>query len=412
MNPTAFVIHLLLLIQASPDPVLTTDQAIAEFQEKVKNNPKSPLLHTLLGQMYVRKARDSGDFSNYDRAEASLRRALELDKTSVSAQVTLAQVLSANHHFHDALRLAREVYQKNPGEHGILLMIGDAHLELGNYADAEKAYRDLQRKEPAAYLESRLARLAELKGQTAEALRRMQKAKEEEGPAALSPEGRAWYDARLAEIHFEAGHLEDAAKHYQAALKIAPKSYVALAGLGRVRAAQGKIDEALDLYGQAIVIAANLPQLAELGDLYAHAGKDFLARLNYDKLEKTARDQPAYHRELALFSCDHNRNLPQALELAQKELKVRKDLYTYDALAWALCKNGRFQEAETAMTEALKLGTADARLFYHAGMIYRGLGDKEKARTYLKRALALNPHFTLRGAEEARRTLETLEGKR
>ena len=146
-------------------------------------------------------------------------------------------------------------------------------------------------------------------------------------------------------------------------------------------------------------------------DRYARTGKDFLARLNYDKLEKAAGDLPAYHRELALFYCDHDRNLPRALELARKELAVRQDVYTHDALAWALCKNGRFQEADKAMTEALKLGTEDGRFFYHAGMIHYRLGHKEKAGGYLKRALALNPHFSLRGPAEARRTLEMLDRK-
>ena len=97
---------------------------------------------------------------------------------------------------------------------------------------------------------------------------------------------------------------------------------------------------------------------------------------------------------MAQFWCDHDRNLPEALDLARKELDVRHDVHSYDVLAWALCKNGRFKEAEAAMNQALKLGTADARFFYHAGMIQLGLGRSEKARAYLKRSLALNPGFS------------------
>jgi hypothetical protein len=72
--------------RAADEPVLTTDQAIAEFEGKVKDNPTNPLLHTLLAQMYVRKARATGDLALYDRAEASVKRALELDKANVSAR--------------------------------------------------------------------------------------------------------------------------------------------------------------------------------------------------------------------------------------------------------------------------------------------------------------------------------------
>ena len=60
------------------------------------------------------------------------------------------------------------------------------------------------------------------------------------------------------------------------------------------------------------------------------------------------------------------------------------------------------------MTEALKLGTQDARLFDHAGMIDQRLGDRAAARTRLSRALAINPNFSLRDADEARRALAAL----
>ena len=64
-----------------------------------------------------------------------------------------------------------------------------------------------------------------------------------------------------------------------------------------------------------------------------------------------------------------------------------------------------------AITQALQLGTQDAHLFYHAGKIYAALGQKEKARDYLGRALALNPRFSLLHADEARRTFAELGGK-
>jgi len=86
-------------------------------------------------------------------------------------------------------------------------------------------------------------------------------------------------------------------------------------------------------------------------------------------------------------------------------------IYAYDTLAWALYKNNLPQDAAKAMTEALKLGTQDATFFYHAGMIQDRLGNKEEAKRYLERALALNPHFSLLFADNARQTLAALAGK-
>jgi tetratricopeptide (TPR) repeat protein len=115
-----------------------------------------------------------------------------------------------------------------------------------------------------------------------------------------------------------------------------------------------------------------------------------------------------YNRELAAFYVDHHMKLTEALDLAKKELEVRQDIYAYDLLAWTLYKNGQPQEALAAITEALKLGTQDARLFFHAGMIYHQLGDMAKAKSSLQHALATNPHFHIFHADVAKRTLEGL----
>jgi len=79
-------------------------------------------------------------------------------------------------------------------------------------------------------------------------------------------------------------------------------------------------------------------------------------------------------------------------------------------MAWNLYKNGKAEEAGEAINNALRLGTKDAKLFYHAGMIYHRLGDKPKAQKYLRRALETNPHFHVLFADEAARTLKSLEG--
>ena len=102
--------------------------------------------------------------------------------------------------------------------------------------------------------------------------------------------------------------------------------------------------------------------------------------------------------------------LDAALALARRELDVRRDIYAHDLLAWALYKNGQPEAARTAMAEALGLGTRDARLFYHAGMIERALGDLGAATRYLRCALETNPHFHPLQADEARRTLRAIEG--
>ena len=98
-----------------------------------------------------------------------------------------------------------------------------------------------------------------------------------------------------------------------------------------------------------------------------------------------------YNRQLALFYADHDIKTEEAYKLAAKEYEVRRDIYGADALAWTALKAGKLTEAQAAMKDASRLGTKDARLFYHAAMIARASGDETAARDYFNRAQSSHP---------------------
>jgi hypothetical protein len=76
-----------------------------------------------------------------------------------------------------------------------------------------------------------------------------------------------------------------------------------------------------------------------------------------------------------------------------------------DALAWPQHKSARTAAATRAAERALRLGTDDAALHYHAGMIAAALGRPAPAARHLARARALNPSFDVRQAPLARAAL-------
>ena len=94
--------------------------------------------------------------------------------------------------------------------------------------------------------------------------------------------------------------------------------------------------------------------------------------------------------------------------LIEEELKVRQDVYTYDAFAWVLYKQKRYEEAQQAMDRALKMGTPEPGFHYHAGMIAAALDRKPEAKKHLERALALNPKFDISQASIAEKELARL----
>jgi tetratricopeptide (TPR) repeat protein len=112
---------------------------------------------------------------------------------------------------------------------------------------------------------------------------------------------------------------------------------------------------------------------------------------------------------VAHYYADHDRNIGAALAMMERERDNRQDINTYDTLAWVYYKAGRLNDAQKAIQQALRLGTQDALLWYHAGMIAHGLGEFDTAQAQLRRALDINPYFSPLHARRARLTLAELE---
>ncbi|MEJ7616168.1 MAG: hypothetical protein WKF30_04175 [Pyrinomonadaceae bacterium] len=169
---------------------------------------------------------------------------------------------------------------------------------------------------------------------------------------------------------------------------------------------------AVALYERALE-RVPLPETAiALGDLYTKLNRSDEARRQYDLVEfierANAPGSEIYSRQLAQFWADHDLRLDEALSIARRERARRSDIYTCDTLAWCLFKKGEIAEARREIDKALRLGTRDARIYYHAGMIYNSLGDRRNAAKYLKLALQINPAFDVLQVEAAKRTLASM----
>jgi tetratricopeptide (TPR) repeat protein len=399
------------LAQPSPSQP-DTDTSIAFWQKRIAANPKAYIDYTLLGQAFARKARETGDVGYFQRSEAALRQALGINPTYVPASAQLSSTLFAMHDFKGALAIA-EPLAGHPKATQALATIGDAHMALGDYAEAEAATQKLFEQEgpnPAIY--SRQAALAELRGETDRALALLEQATDLARRSGDYGENLAWYEYQLGELYFKNNQLDRAVAHYQAALDEFDNYYLGLAGMGKVRAAQGDYRAAIELYQHAVTIVPQPEFLAALGDIYMANGQPDKAKQQYDTVEyigKLAKiNQQIYNRQLANFYSDHDLHLDEALKLATDELAVRKDVFGFDAAAWAYYKNGRLSQAQDAIEQALRFGTRDAKLYYHAGMIAQARGHAADAQRLLAQALAINPHFDLLQSRIARATLDQI----
>jgi tetratricopeptide (TPR) repeat protein len=283
-------------------------------------------------------------------------------------------------------------------------------MELGQYDEAADAYQKMMSLRPNQSSYNRASYYRWVMGDAEGAIAVMQQAIAAGSPAA---ENTAWCWADVGNLYFKIGRLEQASEAYTAALRTFGGYHPAFAGLGRVQAAQGKYAEAIESFRRAQAVVPMPEYTAALAELYERTGKTAESRQQLELLDVVDRmgsaNNEKTNRNLALVFTDQGRKLDRALELAEAELAVREDVYTYDALAWALCKNGRYEEAERAAAKAVRFGTPEPAFYYHAGMIANAVGKKSAAVKHLERALALNQHFAPRQAEIAEATLHAAQ---
>ena len=402
------------------------DIRIREEQARVARDPDYFASYNRLASVYAQKARETGDIAYFELAEAALKQSLKLESTHDEAApgwTQLATVHLAEHRFREAGEDAEKAIALSPDNLMPYPYAGDAQLEIGNYAEAHKFYARLvapddgrPHEELNFLLASHGAGLDWIEGRVSAATDDLTRSIALAREIHLPPENVAWTEFMLGEQFYQAGDLAAAEKNETASLADFPRYHRALAAMGQIRAAQGRYTEAIDFYKRAIAIIPLPLYIATLADIYTASGDAANAKKQFALVEYigklSAINQQVFNRELALFYADHDMKLAEALALAQRELEVRHDVYTSDALAWAYLKNSRLEDARTNMEQALRLGTQDAIMEYHAGMIYNALGDHAKASAHLQRALAINPHFHVLFAAHAAKTLASLDPHR
>ena len=388
-----------------------TPNVVELWQERVADVPASPIFRTRLADSMLTLAGETGDLALYSEAEGVARSAIAIDPTNEPANLTLASALAGQHDFAGALALAQAVLDTTPQSISARIAAGDAHLDLGDYAAAAAVYDGLAAELPGTpSILSRQARLASLTGRLDEAIELATQALIGAGQEDLDTYTGSFYWFQVAFYQHQDGRYDDADQSLTAALQVEPRHLGATELRGKVLTAQGRYDEATELYEELLQRTEAADLRGELAKLYEQAGRAGDAaeqiELGLELARATVADYPAERRHLISFLSDLDPAL--AVELARQDLEQRQDVHSYAWLAWTLLQDGRPDEAVTHVDEALRLGTQDAWLLYQVGSVYAAVGESEKARALLTDALELNPEFDLVHAERARMLLAEL----
>jgi tetratricopeptide (TPR) repeat protein len=381
---------------------------VRRLERRVAREPRNADTLTVLGLAYQQRARETGDPTFYHLSDSALRRAYRANGPTPLIVQGEASLANTRHQFRKGLRLARQAIRLDPQNGAAYGALGDALLNLGRYPQAFKVYDRMALVAPGIASFTRVANARELVGHPHAAAQADELALEAGEAASTVPENVAWAMVQLGNVRFNLGRLSQAAAAYRRALRLLPGYVHAEAGLARVEASEGHYDRAIGRLRRVVAVLPIPAYVILLGDSLHASGHEQAGRREYTLVGAIERLFAANgvrtELQTALFDLDHSHRVADALRRARIAYRSAPSVYAEDALAWGLFRAGRCQAARAHSARALRLGTRDALMIFHRAMIERCL-KSPSAHSWFKRALAINPHFSVLWAPVARRML-------
>jgi tetratricopeptide (TPR) repeat protein len=379
---------------ALPDLAVLID----EREARLRVRPKDAESWAVLGAAYVEQGRRTADAGYYAKAEKALRTSLRARaKGNAKALRGMAALANARRDFRAARSWGEAALKADRRRWTTYPLLIDAYTGLGEYKAAKRALDRLLELRSGPAVLARAAGVYRDRGWREHAAAALSDA----AAGARAPAERAAYLERSGQLAWESGDLEDALRHFQAAVRLDPDQRAALAGQGRTLAALGRTTEALNAYRIALAKQPCPGYALELGELYESLGLEQAAQVQYDVLRARVRGaaEGGADEELVLgrFEADHG-DPEAAVRRLRAEWRRQPGIEVADALGWALHRAGEHKEAlkfaMVATDRAHGGGVRSALYAYHRGMIERELERTGPARRHLQEALRINPRFS------------------
>lgn len=377
-----------------------TDRQIAETQARIQKQSDDVEAYLDLARLMMRRRRETSQGMLMIYAQDAVKAALQLVPDHPEAILLRGLGKQYDHDFVGARAAGMKALATDPAHVTALLLVGDASLELGDYEDALTAYQRALDAEPDLRVYNRAAHISWLHGEIDEAMEFLDMAID--AGSVRDPESTAWCFVDLGEMYRHQGDAARAEASARRALELMKDYVPGLTLLARAQAQAGRRKDALLTYDQVLVRLPTVETLLEQAELWEAEGQQEKMQERIQQAIALSEDDP---RPMAHFWARRNERPQDALRLAQKELKARRNVAAWDTLALALMRNGRMDEARAALDRAQARSTPLAELRLHHALWQVEAGHLDEARKTLEAVQVRNASADLRLTQELIRRL-------
>jgi tetratricopeptide (TPR) repeat protein len=196
--------------------------------------------------------------------------------------------------------------------------------------------------------------------------------------------------------HHRAGEARQAEQECRRILECEPQHAQALHLLGVLAQQAGRLDEALELLRQAVVLCPGEADFHyNLGVAQQFLGQKAEAQSSYQKALRLNPDHPAALNNLGNLALNSNQ-LEEAEDCLRHALRVQPDYgAAYHNLALVCNQRRKLEEAVSCLRQAVRLIPGDAAIHFQLGQVLEKQGKTDEAINAYREAVRLRPDHVM-----------------
>lgn len=380
------------------DALVNLDTATRALRLEAARKPTDWLPLESAARLYLERARLTGNYDDFARADSMLTRAFTIAPRKAGPFLARAEYFLAVHRLADA---EAEIAKEEGGaitpaatRRAIAEARADLLVERGDYSEARAAIEALVTQERSSPNLSRLAILEWHLGRPDTADRLFVEAESLYfGP---QDQYRAWFRMQRGDLATARGRYAEALDRYREAEELFQGWWLTAFRAAQVMERQEKIEAATFAY-QDLVARTNLPEVMDaLASLYRREGEESAATRWIGKAKRLYDAREARFAEAALgHALQHHLHFdpdPAAVvRLAERNRELRPNGEAWTWLAQAQLRAGNLPASEAAITRALTAGWRSAETWATGAIVAGRMGNTGLQKERRAAAVALNP---------------------